>query len=213
MTRDNKGAWMRRVIILLLIGAAAAAGYVFMPKSLKGGGVVSTAVKITSENQKEVQGKPGVLTVTNMRLEGNRDSDTLQEILEKLKTEKYGKKIQLAEVDIKKEKGVASEAGVDLAKFAGQLDFHSEGKKMGNLVAQTDAKIVEETIDNILNSMLQRMDKGWLPEVSGMKREAAPEVPGMKREDAGAVPGMTRSKGKQAPPSFTSPEAKKEESK
>ncbi len=35
MTPDNKGVWMRRLIIFLLIGVAAAGGLAFMPKQKK----------------------------------------------------------------------------------------------------------------------------------------------------------------------------------
>ena len=192
MTPEAKGAWMRRLIIISLIGAAAAAGYVFKPKD-KAPGVVSTAVKVTFKNYKEVYGKPSVLTVSNLREEGNAASDKLQEILERLKKDKYGPKVQLAEVDVVEEKGLAGMAGIaDPAKLTGYLEFFSESKKMGTLVGQTDAKVVEETIDNILNSMLQRMGKDWKPEVQGTKSGNAAGVPGMSRDNG----------GKQLPPSF-----------
>ncbi|WP_035608841.1 hypothetical protein [Haloferula sp. BvORR071] len=191
MTPESKGAWMRRLIIISLIGAAAAAGLVFKPKDKKNDGVVSTAVKVTFQNYKEVYGKPAVLTVSNLRVEGNAAADKLQEILEKLKKDKYGPKIQLAEVDVAVEKGLAGMAGVDPAKLAGHLEFYSESKKMGDLVGQNDPRVVEQTIDNILNGMLQRMSKDWKPDVEGMKSG-----------NATGVPGMSRDNGKQLPPSF-----------
>ena len=192
MTPDHKGAWMRRLIVFLLIGVAAAGGYAFMPKSKKeGSGVTSTAVKVTFQNHKEVYGKPGVLTVTNMRLAGNSASDKLQETLERLKKEKYGAKIQLAEVDVAVEKGLAGTAGVLPDKLAGHLEFYSESKQMGKLVGETDPKVVETTIDKILNDMFQRMGKDWKPEVEGMRNG-----------NATGVPGMSRDNGKQVPPSF-----------
>lgn len=200
MTPDNKGAWMRRLIVFLLIGVAAAGGYAFMPKSKKENtGVVSTAVKITFQNHKEVYGKPGVLTVSNMRLAGNSASDKLQETLERLKKDKYGAKVQLGEVDVAVEKGLAGMAGVLPDKLAGHLEFYSEGKQMGKLVGETDPKVVEATIDKILGDMFQRMSKDWKPEVQGMKNG-----------NATGVPGMSRDNGKQLPPSFK-PAGKKEE--
>lgn len=178
MPPEQKAAWIRRIFILLLLGTAAAAGYFFvMPENLKEAVTKSTAVQVTKENIKEVQGKPGVLTVTNMRLDGNPNSKALQEILEKLKQEKYGEKVQMAEVDLKKEPEIAAAAGlVDLEQFAGQLDFHAEGKKLGDLIGQTDPKIVEATIDRYLAGLLQRIDKNWLPEVPGMQRNRGQPV-------------------------------------
>jgi hypothetical protein len=200
MTPDHKGAWMRRLIIFLLIGVAAAGGYAFMPKPKKEtSGVVSTAVKVTFQNYKEVYAKPGVLTVVNMRLAGNMASDKIQETLERLKKEKYGAKIQLAEVDVAVEKGLAGNSGVVPDKLAGHLEFYSESKQMGKLIGQTDPKVVEETIDKILNDMFQRMGKDWKPEVEGMKSG-----------NATGVPGMSRDTGKQLPPSFK-PAGKKDE--
>jgi len=178
MPPEQKASWIRRIFILLLIGSAAAGGYFFvMPEGMTGAKEKNTAVKITKENIKEVQGKPGVLTVTNMRLDGNPDSKKLQQILEQLKQDKYQEKVQLAEVDIEKEPEIAAAAGlVDMEKFAGHLDFHAEGKKLGDLVSQTDAKIVEATIDRMLAGMLQRIDKNWLPEVPGMQRDRGQPV-------------------------------------
>jgi hypothetical protein len=178
MPPEQKAAWIRRIFVLVLLGTAAAAGYFFvMPENLKEAMVKSTAVQVTKENIKEVQGKPGVLTVTNMRLDGNPNSKALQEILEKLKQEKYGEKVQMAEVDIKKEPEIAAAAGlVDLEQFAGHLDFHAEGKKLGDLAGQTDPKIVEATIDRYLAGLLQRIDKNWLPDVPGMQRNRGQPV-------------------------------------
>lgn len=177
-SQQNAAAWIRRIFIFLLLGGAAAGGYFFvMPESLKEEAEKNTAVKITRENIKEVQGKPGVLTITNMRLDGNPDCKKLQQILEQLKQDKYHEKVQLAEVDIKKEPEIAVDAGlVDLEKFAGHLDFHAEGRKLGDLVSQTDAKIVEETIDRMLAGMVQRIDKNWLPDVPGMQRDRGQPV-------------------------------------
>lgn len=173
MPPEQKAAWIRRVFVLVLIGTAAAAGYFFvMPKGAQDEKKKpSSLVKVTKENIKEVQGKPGVLTVTNMRLDGNPNSEKLQEIMEQLKQDKYGEKVQMAEVDIVKEKEIATSAGlVDLKQFAGQLDFHAEGKKLGDLIGETNPAVVEATIDRYLAGLLQRIDKNWLPEVPGMQK-------------------------------------------
>ncbi len=179
MPPQTKAAWIRRVFAILLFGGAAAGGVFFvMPDGgRKGEKETSTAVQVTKENIDKIQGKPGVLTITNMRLDGNPDSKKLQEILEELKKNKYGEKVQLAEVDIEKEFQIATEAGVvDLKQFAGHLDFHTEGRKLGDLVAETDPKVVEATIDRMLAGMMQRINKNWLPEVPGMQRDRGQPV-------------------------------------
>lgn len=180
MLPSQKAAWIRRLFLFFLIGGAAAGGYFFVMPD--GGGKKDqekpdTAVNVTKENIAKVQGKAGVLTVTNMKLDGNPDCKKLQKILEELKKNKYGEKVQLAKVDLEKEPELAAAAGVvDFKKFAGHLDFHTEGKKLGELVNQTDAKVVEETIDRMLAGMIQRIDKNWLPDVPGMQRNRGQPV-------------------------------------
>ena len=180
MTPQTKAAWIRRIFTLVLFGGAAAAATFFgMPDLWNKDGKEdhSTAVQLTKENIDKVQGKPGVLTITNMRLDANPDSKKLQEILEQLKEDKYREKVQLAQVDIKKETEIAAAAGiVDLKQFAGHLDFHTAGKKLGDLVAETDPKVVEATIDRLLAGMLQRIDRNWLPDVPGMQRDRGQPV-------------------------------------
>ena len=132
---------------------------------------------MTKKNIDEVQGKPGVLTITNMRLDGNPNPKKLQQLLEKLKQEKYGEKVQLAQADIKQEPEIAAAAGiVDLEQFAGHLDFHSEGKKLGNLIGETDPVVVEATVDRMLAGLVRRIDKTWLPDVPGMERNRGQPV-------------------------------------
>ena len=192
MPPEQKATWIRRIFVLLLLSAAAAGGYFFvMPEGAGAAQEKNTAVKITKDNIKEIQGRAGVLTVTNMRLDGNPDSKKLQQILEQLKQDKYHEKVQLAEVDIEKEPEIATAAGlVDMEKFAGHLDFHTEGRKLGDLVSQTDAKIVEATIDRLLAGMVQRIDKNWLPEVPGMQRDRGQPVLELKpaKKQAAATP-------------------------
>lgn len=179
-SQSNAGAWIRRLIFFLFIGGAAVAGYFFvMPK---GGGSDSkkASVTLTKENIKEFQGQK-ILTITNLRAPGNAESKKLAEVLEKLKKDKYHEKIQLAELDIAAEQEIATASGVghDLTKFKGHLDFHLEGRKIGDLVGQTDPKVVETKIDEMLTVGVKRMDKNWLPEVPGMQRDRGQEVPGL----------------------------------
>ena len=179
MSPQTQAAWIRRIFAILLFGGAAAGGVFFVMPDVgkKGEKDSSTAVQLTKENIDEIQGKPGVLTVTNMRLDGNPNSKKLQEILEELTKNKYGEKVQLAQVDIQKEPQIAAEAGViDLKQFAGHLDFHTEGRKLGDWVAETDPKVVEATIDRLLAGMVRRIDKTWLPDVPGMQRDRGQPV-------------------------------------
>lgn len=183
-SEQNAASWIRRIFILLLIGGAAAGGYFFvMPEGLAKGLAKSTAVEITRDNIKEIQGKPGVVTITNIRFDGTPPSKKLQQVLEKLKKDKYHEKIQLAEVDLKKEPEIATAAGVavvDTKTFAGHLDFHADGRKIGDLAGQTDEKIVEAAIDRMLAMGLKKMDKNWLPEVPGMQRDRGQPVLDLK---------------------------------
>ena len=180
MPPEQKAAWIRRAFLVALIGSAAAAGYFFtMPggRDEKAKERPDTAVQVTKKNIDEVQGKPGVLTITNMRLDGNPNPKKLQQLLEKLKQEKYGEKVQLAQADIKQEPEIAAAAGiVDLEQVAGHLDFHSEGKKLGNLIGETDPVVVEATVDRMLAGLVRRIDKTWLPDVPGMERNRGQPV-------------------------------------
>ncbi len=180
MSSERKASWIRRVFLFVLIAAAAAGGYFFSapgPGEKEKPEKRSTATEVTKKNIAEVQGKPGVLTVTNMRLDGNPDPEKLQEILEKLKQEKYGEKVQLAELNVKAEPEIAAAAGVvNLEEFAGHLDFHSAGRKLGDLAGETDPQVVEATIDRMLAGLVRRIDKNWLPDVPGMQRDRGQPV-------------------------------------
>ncbi len=180
MTPQEKANWIRRIFTLGLIGAAAAGGLFFaMPggwwKSV-GKKKEKSGLQVTKENIAQVQASPGKLTVTNMMLDGNPQSEKLKEVLAQLKKDKYGEKIVLAELDATAQPELAASQGVKVENFVGHLDFHADGKKLGQLLAQTDKKIVEETIDRMLAGMLQRIDKNWLPDVPGMERNRGQNV-------------------------------------
>jgi len=180
MTSEQKASWIRRLISLFLLLLAAAGGLFFvMPKDWwkrDKRAKPQATIQVTEENIAAIQASPGKLTVTNLLRDGEPNSQLLKEILEKLKKEKYGDKVTLAELDITKEPKLAAAQGVDLEKFAGHLDFHSDGKKLGQLVAETDPKVVERTIDRMLAGLLQIIDKNWLPEVPGMQRDKGQPV-------------------------------------
>ncbi len=173
MTSQEKANWIRRLFSLTLIGAAVAGGLFFVMPSgwWKGFGKKSkSGLQVTKENLAQVQASPGKLTVTNMMLDGNPDAEKLKEILKQLQENKYGDKVVLAELDATAQPELAAAQGVETKEFGGHLDFHANGKKLGQLVKQTDAKVVEETIDRLLAGLLQRIDKDWLPKVPGMER-------------------------------------------
>lgn len=181
MTSQEKANWIRRIFTLGLIGAAAAAGMFFaMPDGWwQGFGKKKekkTGLQVTQENIAQVQASPDKLTVTNMMVDGNPDSKKLKEILEKLKKDKYGEKLVVAELDVKEQPELAANQGVKTEEFAGHLDFHANGKKLEQLLGQTDPAVVEKTIDRLLAGLVQRIGKDWLPDVPGMQRDRGQEV-------------------------------------
>lgn len=179
MTSQQKANWIRRLFSLTLIAGAVAAGLFFvMPdgwwKSFAK--KPKTGLQVTKENITEVQASPGKLTVTNMMLDGNPDAEKLKEVLKQLQENKYGDKVVIAELDATAQPELAAAQGVETEEFAGHLDFHANGKKLGELVKNTDAKVVEQTIDRLLAGLLQRIDKNWLPTVPGMERDRGQPV-------------------------------------
>jgi hypothetical protein len=179
VTSQEKANWIRRLFSLTLVAGAVAAGLFFvMPdgwwksfaKKPKSG------LQVTQENITEVQASPGKLTVTNMMLDGNPDAEKLKEILHQLQKDKYGDKVVLAELDATAQPELAASQGVETEEFGGHLDFHADGKKLGQLVKQTDPKEVEHMIDRMLAGLLQRIDKNWLPTVPGMERDRGQPV-------------------------------------
>ncbi len=179
MTSQEKANWIRRIFSLTLIAGAVAAGLFFvMPQGWWKGFAKKpkTGLQVTKENLAQVQASPGKITVTNMMIDGNPDAEKLKEVLAKLQKEKYGDKVVLAELDASAQPELAASQGVDTKEFAGHLDFHANGKKLGQLVKQTDPKVVEETIDRMLAGLLQRIDKDWLPTVPGMERDRGQPV-------------------------------------
>ena len=179
MTSQDKANLIRRLFTLTMLGAAVAGGLFFVMPSgwWKGfGKKPKSGLQVTKENLAQVQASPGKLTVTNMMLDGNPDAEKLKEILKQLQENKYGDKIVLAELDATAEPELAASQSIETKEFGGHLDFHANGRKLGQLVKQTDAKVVEETIDRLLAGLLQRIDKDWLPTVPGMERDRGQPV-------------------------------------
>ena len=179
MTSQEKANWIRRLFSLTLIAGAVAAGLFFvMPSGWWKGWLKKpkSGLQVTKENIAEVQASPGKLTVTNMMLDGNPDAEKLKEVLKQLQENKYGEKVVIAELDATTQPELAAAQGVETEEFAGHLDFHANGKKLGQLVKNTDAAVVEQTIDRLLAGLLQRIDKDWLPTVPGMERDRGQPV-------------------------------------
>jgi hypothetical protein len=205
VTSQEKANWIRRLFSLTLIGAAVAGGLFFvMPDGWWKGWLKKpkSGLQVTRENLSAIQSSPGKLAVTNMMLDGNPDAEKLKVILEQLKKDKYGDKLVLAELDATAQPELAASQGVETREFGGHLDFHADGKKLGQLVKQTDPKVVEQTIDRLLAGLLQRIDKDWLPTVPGMERDRGQPVLDIKPAPAPkpAAPGKAPAPLKPATP-------------
>jgi hypothetical protein len=194
VTSQDKANWIRRIFTLGLIGAAAAAGLFFvMPKGWwKKGDDHKSGRKMTKEEFEQLQASPNKLTVVNMVEPGNRESEKLQGVLKDLKEKKYGDRVTMAELDVDEEPELAASQGVKKEKFAGQLNFYANGKKLDQLVAQTDPVVVEKTIDRLLAGLVQRTGKDWLPEVPGMERSnRGREVIPIQPKEPAKTPGKS----------------------
>jgi hypothetical protein len=181
VTSQEKANWIRRIFTLGLVAAAAAAGLFFvMPDGWwKGFGKKEEkrdGLQVTKENVAEIQASPNKLTVTNMMVDGNPDAQKLKEVLEKLKKDKYHDQVVVAELNVTREPELAASQGVKTEDFAGHLDFHANGRKLEQLLGQTDPAEVEKTIDRLLAGLVQRIGKDWLPEVPGMQRDRGQSV-------------------------------------
>ncbi|HEY1120101.1 MAG TPA: hypothetical protein VGE67_00815 [Haloferula sp.] len=173
MTSQDKANWIRRIFTLLLVLIAGGAGLYFAMSDGFGGkkGVKQkTGLMLTRKNMGEILSSSNKLTVINMMVDGSKESVKLQEILNKLDEEKYDERVLMAELDVEAEPEFAERHGVKKDGFAGHLDFYANGKKLEQLVGQTDPLVVEQTIDRLLAGLVQRISKDWLPEVPGMQR-------------------------------------------
>ena len=172
MTSQDKAKWIRRIFTLFLLLVAAVAGLYFTMADGFGKDEVKpkSGLMVTRKNLAEILASPNKLTVINMMVDGSKESEKLQEILNKLDEEKYDEKVLMAELDVGAEPEFAERHGVKKEGFAGHLDFYANGKKLEQLVGQTDPVVVEKTIDRLFAGLVQRVGKDWLPEVPGMQR-------------------------------------------
>lgn len=174
MTSQQKAIWIRGIFTCILLGAAIAAALIYVfPENAEAKALADkeNAAEEAKDPVAESRRLEGKLLITNMRLDGNPNPEKLKELLEQLKAEKYGDKIVIQEKDITPKKvNLETDEKIDMEEFAGQLDFHADGKKLGDLIGHTDRETVERTIDRLLAGMIRRIDKDWLPDVPGMVR-------------------------------------------
>jgi hypothetical protein len=194
VTSQEKGNWIRRIFTLGLVGAAAAAGLFFaMPdgwwkdlgKEKKKSGLMS------KESLEALQASPNKLTVINNVVDGNPESKKLQETLKKLDEQKYDERVVMAEFPVDENLELAKSRGVQKDGFNGHLDFYANGKKLDQLVGETDPVVVEKTIDRLLAGLVQRIGKDWLPEVPGMQRTQGQDVIPIKPKGPAITPAKS----------------------
>lgn len=180
MTSQEKANWIRRIFTLGLIGAAAAAGLFFvMPDGWldrSGEDERAGGLRLTKANIDGILASPNKLTVINMMVDGSPESKKLSAVLKKLDETKYDERVAMAEIDVNEEPEFAERHGVKKEGFAGHLAFYANGRKLEELVGQTDPVEVEKTVDRLLAGLVQRVGKDWLPDVPGMKRKEGQEI-------------------------------------
>jgi hypothetical protein len=195
VTSQEKANWIRRIFTLGLVGAAAAAGLFFaMPDGWwKGLGKEKkkSGLQMTKQNLEELQASPNKLTVINNVVDGNAESAKLQETLKKLDEQKYDERVVMAEFAVDEDPELAERRGVKKDGFNGQLDFYANGKRLEQLVGQTDPVVVEKTIDRLLAGLVQRVGKDWLPEVPGMQRNQGQDVIPIKPKSPARTPAKS----------------------
>ena len=218
MDEQDGAKWIRRLVLLGMITLGVLAGIFIDIPAIQafdfGGGKEESALEqVDPESFREAISAENRLTVIHMMMDGNPDSEKLQEILEQLQEErKYGKKVAYAELDVERHEDMATAQGVDFEEFAGQLDFYAAGYKLGTLKGPADRAKVEETIERYLAGLVKRFGPGWLPDVEGMTRAGANEgilkvqpadpVPGMQPTGGGdLIPGLQRAPSSQPPTS------------
>jgi hypothetical protein len=194
VTSQQKANWIRRIFTLGLIGAAAAAGLFFaLPDGWWkfGKEKKKSGLQVNKDNLEEIQASPNKLTVINNVVDGNANSQKLQEILRKLDEQKYDERVVMAEFAVDEDPKLAESRGVKKDGFTGQLDFYANGKKLEQLVGQTDPVVVEKTIDRLLAGLVQRVGKDWLPEVPGMQRNQGQGVIPVKPKEPVKTPAKS----------------------
>ena len=171
----RRAEWIKRGVAALILGLAIASGFIIdLPWNLQevAKEKKESLEQVTKENFKEAISRKEVLTVMNLRLDGNPNSDKLKAILENIEAQKpYGDKVGCTEWDLAANQPAGAKPP-DPAQFAGQLDFYANGQKLGSLKGETDPAVVDATIRRYLAGLVKRYGPGWLPEVQGLKQGA-----------------------------------------
>lgn len=171
----RRAEWIKRGVVVLILGLAIAGGFIIdLPWNLQevAKEKKESLEQVTKENFKETISRKEVLTVMNLRLDGNPNSDKLKAILENIEAQKpYGDKVGCTEWDLVANQPAGAKPP-DPAQFAGQLDFYANGQKLGSLKGETDPAVVDATIRRYLAGLVKRYGPGWLPEVEGLKEGA-----------------------------------------
>lgn len=176
MSNSSPGNLMKRLVILALLTAAAVWGYKYGFPEMGGASDESDdrLTKLTAKNFSAATEAEDVLVVVNVEKEDSVESKTLEEFLEELeKRDVYSDKVAFAEVVGKHEPELAEEMGAKLKDPRGHLVFYAGNSKLGELVGQTDRKVVEAEIERYLEGLIKRVGPGWLPDVPGMERRTS----------------------------------------
>ncbi|MCW1887055.1 thioredoxin family protein [Luteolibacter flavescens] len=182
MTSQDRGKWIRWIFTLGLVLAAGGAGLYFaLPQEERHAQEQPPAEQVTRDKLDALLATRDKLIIVNMIMSGSSESERLRKLLEKRNAEHPDERIVVMDLHIEDEPELAAKMGVKQDGFMGHLDFYANGKKLDQLVGQTDPSLVEQTIVRLLAGIFQRIDKDWLPQVPGMTRgggkQASPGQP------------------------------------
>lgn len=173
MSNGESRSWIKGILILVLVGCAAAWGFMkgvpeeWLPMKEE----VSQTKKLSVKNFAAAIAAEDVLVVVNLKSEKCEDSKTLEEFFEELeKRDVYSDKVLFAEVDGDADPELARQMGADPNARTPFIGFYAGGKKLGDLVNETDQVVIQSEIERHLKGLIQRTGPGWLPEVEGMSR-------------------------------------------
>ena len=152
MTHEGRTKLIKRIFFLLLVGGIVA-GVWFYPKP---------AAKVAAQ-QVVTSPENGLLLVLH-RLPGDPGSDQMAEILNRVQT-KYGKLINVSQVDFKLQPEVSKAQGVTSAPH---VVIISGKDKVFDFQGPWTQPQVEYKVDQILRG-LKSVGKDWRPPVPGMK--------------------------------------------
>lgn len=173
MSRKSESGWFKPVLVFALVLVAAVWGFQHgLPEF--GSRVEKDEEELTQLTAKSFAAATAsetVLVVANIDKPGSEESRTLEEFLEELeKRDVYSDKVLFAEVSGEVDPELAERMGADLGDPRGHLAFYAGGTKLGELVGETDPKVIEAEIERYLNGLIKRIGPDWLPEVEGMQR-------------------------------------------